>query len=468
MSFQSGFDSLNDRLLRTLRPVDPTNVHGPWMQVLTGTVVIGGGTVGGAGGTSALDDSGFVVGASSLTPMGAYQGGRSVASGHIAAPAMNASAMLIVAVGAGGAGGGVAQNQITGTDGNWLNVGYASGGTFLNTVPITGSINPHGVFGSMSVVGSVQVTGSINVGNLVSVVGSVGVTPLASFTVNLGSTATVNMANFADTANSAIRVNVVAGGAGGGVANNTVTGTANTALHVGYASTNAGAWPNVDGAAWMPVMFPSGFYPTVNIAGGGAGGGFATAAVYGSPAFPVYNVGTQFLTNGSLPVILLGGSTGVTQIGAPWSVVGSAGVTPLASFTVNMGSIPTVNLGLGTVNVGNYPAVQVVDVRGSLVPTQWIISGAASGQFVVAGSAPANLRNFLSAIHLISDGTADFQWMSPSGVAISGSMRLLPGAGFAPAGALQSPIVIGSQNSAIYIRALGTLNIGGIAIGWVG
>ncbi len=459
-----------------------------------------GGTVniigGGSGGTSMIDNNSFTAGGTSFTPVGGYRGGRSIASGNAAAFAIDGSGNMQVNVVAGGAGGGIANLSVRGTANSDLHVGYASGagvnvdgGAYM---PILGTVNLGAgatPFASVAVYGSpanpVYNIGSVNVVNSVtalvaggslSVVGSVGVTPLSSFTVNFGGVATVWYGGIgADTANSAVRVNVVAGGAGGGVANLTVVGSANTALHVGYAS---GAGVNVDGGAYLPVQFPAGYFPTVNSAGGG--GGFATAAVYGSPAFPVYNVGSVNVVN---------------AVGIFGSVSGLA--------TVNLGSIPTVNLGLGTVNIGNahgvfgsvsilgsvnlgaggivgifgstsgvasvnLGGVGVVDVRGSLSPTMWIISGAASGQFVIAGSAPASQRDWFSSFHLLATGTIDGQWMSPSGVAISGSMRLLPGAGFALAGALPNgPVLWGSQQSAIYFNSAGTGNIGGFAAGWV-
>jgi len=596
-------DNLGDRLFRAVRAIDPTAPAGPHQMLVSGTVNIGGGAVGGAGGTSMVDDNTFTPAGTSITPMGGYVGGRQVASGHAGAVAMSGSAILQVHVVAGGAGGGAANLTVQGTAGNDVSVGVASGaaGAAGNwPVPVAyasgryQTVNlgtPIGIFGSLSGVATVHLglpatvnlgsiptvnlgQGTVNIGNVPAVTGSVrvtvlggsvGVLPIGDFTVWTANAAggggfasvgvygsvtglmTVNLASHIDTVNSAVRVNVVTGGAGGGNANLTTRGTAGTDLHVGQASNNLGAWPNYDGGMWLPVMYPSGYYPTVNIAGGGAGGGFASVAVYGSPANPVYAIGsvnvvnavgvfgsvsvtgsvnivpptnmTVWLANqnagsgfasvavygspanpvyviGSVNAVGGGGSVGVTQIGAPWTVTGSVGVTPLAVFTVNMG-MGTVNVGnivgitgsvsiLGSVNIGGQPISMVgsvgvtplasfslggiveVDTRASLTATQWIISGAASGQFVVAGSAPAGVRVRLSSYQLIATGTVDFQWMSPSGVAMSGSMRLLPGAGFGLAGAFPNgPVLIGSQQSAIYILSAGTQNIGGVAIGWL-
>lgn len=332
------------RLQRAMRQVDPANPDGVWQMITSGTVNIVGG---GAGGTAMVDNNPFTPGGTSITPIGGYVGGRTIASGNAAAPAMNASGMLIIAVGAGGAGGGFAQLQVVGSDNsNFVNVGWPSGGSpTLNAIPVQ-------------------------------------------------------------------------------------------------------------------VMNQS-----------AGGGGFASTAVYGSPAMPVYVVGSMNVVNavgilgvagsvqitgsinphgifapaGSVNVV---GSVGATQLGAPWSFVGSTSVTPLAAFSLS--------------------GVPMIDTRASLTPTQWIISGAASGQFVVAGSAPANLRVKISSYHLIATGTVDLQWMSPSGVAVTGSMRLLPGAGFGMAGHFPNgPVLIGSQQSAVYILSAGTQNIGGVAIGTV-
>ena len=400
-----------ERLRLALNPIG-AQFDGPHRILISGTVnTIGGGT----GGTAMVDNNPFTPGGTSITPVGGYYGGRSVSSGNAAAFSIDQS------------------------------------------------------------------------GNL--------------------------------------QVNVVAGGAGGGVANLSVRGSANTDLHVGYAS---GAGVNQDGGAYVPIL------GTVNLGAGAAP--FASVAVYGSPAMPVYNIGSVNVVNpvgifgslgaGSLNVLAgqagapwsVVGSQGVTQLGAPWSFVGSAGVTPLATFTVALDKIPTVNLGLGTVNIGNIPTVlvgsipagslnvlagqagapwsvvgsvnavmgtlpmpivgsinatplgvQVTDPRASLTATQWIISFGGSGQTVVAGSAPASQRVYFSSYHLVATGTIDMQWQSPSGVAISGSFRVLPGAGFAFAGAMpNSPVLIGSQQSPVALLATGTQNVGGVAIGWVG
>lgn len=322
-----------------MRQVDPANPDGLWQMVTSGTVNIVGG---GSGGTAMVDNNPFTPGGTSITPAGGYVGGRSIGSGNAGAIGLSPSGAVLVHVIAGGAGGGLAQLQVVGTDNsNFANVGWPSGGSpTFNSVPVI-------------------------------------------------------------------------------------------------------------------VMNQS--------AGGGAA--FASVAVYGSPAMPVYVVGSVNVVNahgifGSVSVL------GSVNIGGAVGIFGST--SGVASVNLAPGGIVgifgSVSV-LGSVNVGG---VAVVDTRGSLVPTQWIISGAASGQFVVAGSAPANQRVKVSSYHLIATGTVDMQWMSPSGVAVTGSMRLLPGAGFGLAGQFPNgPVLMGSQQSALYILSAGTQNIGGVAIGTV-
>lgn len=296
-----------------------------------------------------------------------------------------------------------------------------------------------------------------------------------------------NAGAFAISPSGLLLVDVRAGGAGGGQANLTVRGTANSDIQVGYAS---GAGPNVPGGAYVPIL------GTVNLGAGAAP--FASVAVYGSPANPIYNVGSVNVVNpvgifGSVNVLgtvtLAAGAApfaSVAVYGSPANpvyVVGSVGVTPLATYTVALDKIPTVNLGLGTVNVGNnvgifgsvnvlgsvsIGGVAVVDTRASLVPTQWLISFGGSGASQVAAAAPANQRIWLSSFHLTSTGTLDLMWQSPSGVAVSGSMRILPGAGFGLAGVMPNgPVVFGSLNSPLFLNGTGTQNVGGVALGWV-
>lgn len=447
-----------DRLLRTMRPLDPANQDGPWQLLVSGSVNLAGG--GGAGGTSMVDNQPFTPGGTSITPMGAYVGGRQVASGNAGAPAMSASAILQVHVVAGGAGGGLSQIQVVGSDNsNFNNVGYPSGGSpTYNSIPVqvmnaaaigggggfasvavygspgmpiynVGSVNVVNPVGVLGVAGSVQIVGSINPHGIfapagsVNVLGSVGVTPLTSFTVNI--------ASHVDTTNSAVRVNVVTGGAGGGNANLTVRGSANNDLHVGYAS---GAAFNQDGGAYVPIL------GTVNLGAGAAP--YASVAVYGSPGMPVYNIGSVNVVN----AVGIFGSVSITGSVNAHGIFGSVSV-------------------LGSVNIGGQPII--VDPRGSLVPTQWIISFGGSGQYVLAGSAPANQRNYLTGYRFIATGTVDIQFQSPSGVAVSGSMRILPGAGLVDNGGGNWPVLVGSQQSPVFMLATGTQHVGGWANGYI-
>lgn len=666
-----------DRLQRALNPLPGLAVDGAHQLSVTGTVNIIGG---GSGGTSMVDNNPFTPGSTSITPMGGYHGGRTVASGNAAAVQIDGSGNLQVNVVAGGAGGGIANISVRGTGNSDIHVGFASGANLQQdggaALPITGTVAVGGIAGSVFVT-----QGTLPM----PVVGSMGVTPLASFTVNMGSVATVNLGlgtvnignnptvvvgsisagsmnvlagqagapwsmtgsvnafsqitvqgtnnaavhvgfasgagvfadggaalpitgtvnmvgggggfataavygspafpvyaigsvnvvnnvgifgsvsatgsvnvagsllagvltgvgslpvtvasfMYADSTNSAIRVNVVTGGAGGGVANLTVVGTANTQLHVGQASTNVNvAWPqmpNVDGAAWLPVAFASGFFPTVNIAGigadttnsalrvnvvaGGAGGGVANLTVVGTAntAFHIGQASTNVnvawpqmpnvdgaawlpvaFASGYFPTVNNGpivGSVNVTGSLNPVGIFGSVNVLG----TTTMGAIATVNLGLGTVNIGNgiigsvnitgslnpvgvlgsvsvlgsvnLGGVGKVDVRGSMVPTTWPISFGGSGYsaLVVASANPA-VAPYITGVWFIATGTLDISFQSPSGTFLTGSMRILPGAGIGGPGAPMWPTLIGATNATFYIQATGTQNIGGIMTGYI-
>lgn len=449
-----------EKLGNALTPLPAAAIAGYQLSV-TGTMNIIGG---GSGGTSMVDNNAFTPGSTSVTPVAGYHGGRSVASGNAAAVAIDGSGNLQVNVVAGGAGGGVANITVRGSSNSDLHVGYASGAGFNQDggayLPILGSVNVGGVVGSVNavlgtlpvpMVGSVNVQGSLGVGQLAgpwTMVGSVNVTAVSTQTVTFGGNATVWYGGIgADTANSAIRVNVVAGGAGGGAAQMQVIGSDNsTWLNVGQASGRTDLFHAV------PV------WGTINTVGGGTG--FASVAVYGSPANPVYAIGSVNVVNA------LG-------------VFGSVNVLG----TTTLGAIATINMGLGTVNIGNQPNVTAtltgvgitasgaldVDPRANLVATQWIISFGGSGQSAGVAGSIASQRVYFSSYHMVATATVDLQWNSPSGVAISGSFRMLPGAGFALGGVMPAgPVLMGSLGSQIFLAGNAVGNVGGVAVGWIG
>jgi hypothetical protein len=563
-----------DRLYRALRPVDPTNLDGPWALILTGTTNIIGG---GAGGTSTTDNNPFTPGGTSITPAGGYVGGRTIASGNAGAIALSPSGAVLVHVIAGGAGGGLAQLQVVGTDNsNFNNVGWPSGAAIatLNTVPV--------MVVNQSAAGGGQATVNI-AGQPISVVGSTGVTPLASFTVNMGSVPTVNLGlgtvnigNIPGIVGS-VRTTGLGGsigviGAGGSLGALGIGGSVG-ALGIGGSMgvTQIGApWsvvgsmqvtPATDFTVWManpggggggfasvavygsPAM-PVYVVGTVNVSNPAAGGGFASVAVYGSPANPVYNVGSVNVVNavgifGSVSVIGSVNPHGVFAPAGSVNVVGSVGVTPLASFTVNLGSIPTVNLGLGTVNIGNahgifgsvsmlgsvnvanaigifgstsgvasvnlapggivgvFGSVSVlgsvniggqpisvvgsvgatnlggsvfsyIDARGLTTPTTWQLAFAGSGYLAIAiASLSTSPRAKINGLMLISTGTTTITFQSPSGTYLTGSMRLLPGAGIAVPPVSHWPIFQSASNGTLFIHATGTENVGGALQGYI-
>lgn len=281
---------------------------------------------------------------------------------------------------------------------------------------------------------------------------------------------------YGDSTNSAVRVNVVAGGAGGGVANITVVGTSNVAYHVGQASwNNPGVnWPNManfDGAAWLPVAFASGYFPTVNngpIVGSvnvsGSLGVWGSMTIVGS-----VNVSGSLGVWGSMAVLGTVNTVGSTFAGV---IAGAGSVNVIGSVNVSgsLGIWGSVNALASLAGVG-VPQSQglPVDPRNNIVATQWIISGNASGQFNVCPTTNSGLRAIVTSFHLTADATTAFQWCSPSGTAISGSMVLLPGAGFAMAGMFPNgPSLVGAQQAVINIRALNGSNVGGVAIGYIG
>lgn len=405
-----------------MRAIDPSAPYGPWHVVTTGTVVIGGGAVGGAGGTSMVDNNPFTPGGTSITPAGGYVGGRQVASGNAGAFAMSASAIMQVHVVAGGAGGGVANITVHGTAGNDVNVGFASGaagaagnwampvvyasGVYptvnvgvlpgvvgsVRTTNLGGSVGVIGAGGSMGVVGLGGSVGVTQIGAPWSFTGSAAVTPAADFTVWLANSAGggfASVAVYGSPANPVYNIGTVHVSnfsAGTGFASVAVYGSpampvyALGTVHVSNFAAGTGfASVAVYGSPGMPIYNIG----TVHVSNFSAGTGFASVAVYGSPAMPVYVIGSSnvvggggsmgvvqitspWIVTGSQNVTALGGSVGVVQITSPWVISGNVGVfgSVTGIQTVNMGNIPTVNLGMGTVNIGNN-----VTVVGSVFAT---------------------------------------------------------------------------------------------------
>lgn len=331
----------------------------------------------------------------------------------------------------------------------------------LNPIISTGVDGPYqmNISGTVNTIGG-GTGGTAMVDNNPFTPGGTSITPVGGY-VGGRSIGSGNAGAIALSPSGLVLVDVRAGGAGGGIANLTVVGPANTALHVGYAS---GAAVNVDGGAYVPVQFPSGYYPTINTVGGG-GGGFASAAVYGSPAFPIYNIGSVNVVNA---VGIFGSTSGVASVNlGPGGIVGVFGSTSGVA-TVFLGNIPTVNLGLGTVNVGNFPGVQIVDTRGSLVPTTWPITGS-GGVFQVIATAASPNRVYLYGMRVVTSATVDLQFQSPSGTTLDGSVRLLPGAGWVENYPLGTPAYIAPVGSGNFVFNLSAAaQVSGIARGWVG
>lgn len=436
-----------DRLYRAMRPTDPNNLDGPWTMLLTGTVnTIGGGL----GGTSMVDNNPFTPGGTSITPAGGYVGGRSIASGNAGAIGLSPSGAVLVHVIAGGAGGGLAQLQVVGTDNSsFANVGWPSGGSpTYNSVPVVvmNQTAAGGGFATVGVYGSVTVLGSVNIGGQpISVVGSAGVT-----------------------------------GLGGSIGVTQIGAPWSLTGSVG--ATQLGAPWSVVGSAGVTVL--SGSVGATQLGAPWTVVGSQGVTQLGAPWSVTGSMGVGGL-GGSIGAVGLGGSMGVTQIGAPWSVVGSAGITGLG------GSIGAVNLGgsVGAFGLGGSYAVYlqnnvqsggqymgqvtasvagvvIVDSRGSLTPTTYAIQ--ASGGTALVASMSAGNRIYVYGVRLLTSATVDVSFVSPSGVYLEGSQRLLPGAGFAENSMLGAPLLVGAAASgSIFLNMSGAAVVGGIIRAWI-
>lgn len=196
---------------------------------------------------------------------------------------------------------------------------------------------------------------------------------------------------------------------------------------------------------------------------GSAGGTSTTDNTNFTPgASSITPVGGYFggrqVGSGHIAAVAVNGS-GVLQVdmisGGANSGFATVGVYGSVSVlgTVNLGSIPTINLGLGTVNVGN-----VVTVTLGKVPTMFAIKATAGGVTLIAsGLYPLSVYG----IKLITDATVDVYLQSASGNAIEGTMRLLPGAGFAENNQIGSPLYYAP--SGLFIALSVSANVGGIA-----
>ncbi|RJO60321.1 MAG: hypothetical protein C4542_09525 [Dehalococcoidia bacterium] len=184
--------------------------------------VVAGGAGGGIAQTQVRDAAGawtpvgYFAGDLNMPVQGAVDQGSPAAAAN-AWPIAASTGAAIVQVGdavnnavrvnvvAGGAGGGVAQTQVQNGAGAWTAVGYAGGN--LN-MPIQGTVD-QGAPAAAANAWPVRVTDGL--GNIIAV---------------------------GDLANTAVRVNVVAGGAGGGAAQTQVQNGAGAWTAVGYAAGN--------------------------------------------------------------------------------------------------------------------------------------------------------------------------------------------------------------------------------------
>ena len=152
-----------------------------------------------------------------------------------------------------------------------------------------------------------------------------------------------------------------------------------------------------------------------------------------TPAAGYY--GGRSVGSGHVAAMAINGS-GVLQVDIISGAVGQA--------TVNINGIPTVNMGLW-----------------GKVPTMFLIKATSAGVTLLAsGLFPFNVYG----VKLITDATVDVYFQSASGNAIEGTMRLLPGAGFAENTQIGHPLYIAP--SGLFIALSGAANVGGIVRGY--
>lgn len=291
-----------------------------------------------------------------------------------------------------------------------------SGPVDISAMPaITGSVGINSI-GTVTVTGGVAISGTAqvaigtainvnpialsagtaNIGSLNHISRSV-VTVVAGFYPN--SAGATNTIQVADSANSAIRVNIVAGGTGGGLVS--VTGTVVVAgvVSLGAGTANIGTINNVSATVnTVARLVTGGAYDNtagdalkVLIVGGGTGGGTVTlssgATVRGffdSSAGSTTLVRVGDSANSALRVNVVAGGTGGGTIDRISATTIVAGVVSLGAGTANIGTINdisrtvqvaigtpftinnisaavavtgTVSLGAGTANIGDLNAI---------------------------------------------------------------------------------------------------------------
>jgi hypothetical protein len=277
----------------------------------------------------------------------------------------------------------------------------------------------------------VAVAGTVTVlqgSSPVSVTGSAGLFPvtgsgglIGANVSQLGGTA-LSGANVVDTVNTALRVNIVAGGGSGGTSSNFGSSFPSAGTAVGAQNpTGKMAALNVDGSGNLLV--------NVQVGGGASSG--STTAYQGSAPWSVVGSGGLFPISGSATVYQGSSQWVVTGSGGLFPVTGSGGVVGIVGST-SSGALSVVGSGgvfpitgsggiIGIIGSTASGALSVVGSGGTIAATQgttpWAVTGS-GGVFGIVGSTSSGALSVVG-----SGGTiAVTQGTSPWAVAGSGGV----------------------------------------------
>lgn len=345
---------------------------------------------------------------------------------------------------AGGAGGGVAQTQVKDSSGTWTDVGYATGNLNMPVSLENSSITLNTNITNTSLTVDTELnTDDFDTGTGTDTQAVVGIVLPASgghtlFDGKVGiKDASGNEVSWADTTNDAIRVNVVAGGAGGGVAQTQVKDSSGTWTDVGYATGNLN----------MPVSIEnSSITLNTNITN-------SSLTVDTELNTDDFDTGTGTDTQAIIGIVLpaSGGHT-------LWD----------GSVSLNS-SLPAGNNNIGNVGISSYAGGSVPidsDVLGTGTTTATIktavINATASGDTqVVAAVAGKKIR--LLAYAFVSDTavTVKFRDNSATPVDLTGPMAVAANGGVSYAGGFDSWVGETAAGQALMINLSANANVGG-------
>lgn len=279
-----------------------------------------------------------------------------------------------------------------------LSIGALSTGTNnIGTVGISsGTFILSGTVDGISA--TVTVVGNVNLSATATVINS------GFFDSSAGSTTLVRVG---DSANSAVRVNIVAGGTGGGLVS--ITGTATVVLGAGAA--NIGTLNNISATVIVAGIVSLG--AGTNLIG--AVSNAAGTALMGAVSLAAGTANIGFLNNISATVIV----AGVVSLGAGANLIGAVS---LAAGTSNIGSINNisatvivagvvslgaganligaVSLAAGTANIGFINNISAVVSVNVVAASAGVVLGVSLGTAVVLAAGAANIGsiNNISAV----------------------------------------------------------------------